>query len=86
LLRDSGLRDSIKVVGRTPIWRKERGYEIKGWLDQHPEVTGYLVFDDDSDMVFDEIKDRLVHCRTAAGFTSDEHNDAVRIHQAFNEA
>jgi len=29
----------------------ERGHEIQEWLDQHPEVTGFVIIDDDSDML-----------------------------------
>lgn len=83
-LREAGLRDSIRVIGVTPVLSKERGYEIKSWLDEHPDVTGFLIFDDDSDMVYDSYMDRLVRCRTMAGFTCDEFQDAVRIHEAFN--
>jgi hypothetical protein len=31
--------------------RCDRGHEIKKWLDTHPEVTGYLILDDDDDML-----------------------------------
>lgn len=29
----------------------ERGVEVKHWLDSHPEVTKYLILDDDSDFL-----------------------------------
>ena len=29
----------------------ERGYEIKDWLDRHPEVKKYAILDDNSDML-----------------------------------
>lgn len=28
-----------------------RGYEIKDWLDRHPEVTKYAILDDNNDML-----------------------------------
>lgn len=39
--------DSGRVIDRTPgsDWG-ERGSEIKEWLDAHPEVTKYVVIDD----------------------------------------
>lgn len=36
-----------------------RGLEIEDWLRSHPEVTEYLILDDDSDMLDDQ-KDRLI--------------------------
>lgn len=32
-----------------------RGYEIKAWLDKHPEVTKYAIVDDDSDMLEEQL-------------------------------
>lgn len=34
---------------------RERGYEIKTWLDAHPEVTSYAIIDDDSDMLPEQL-------------------------------
>jgi hypothetical protein len=31
--------------------RLERGSEIQTWLDDHPEVTTYVILDDDTDML-----------------------------------
>ena len=31
--------------------RCERGNEIQVWLNEHPEVTNYVILDDDSDML-----------------------------------
>lgn len=39
------------VIDKTPILNsKQRGDEIKAWLDEHPEVTRSAVIDDDGDM------------------------------------
>lgn len=47
------------VIDKTPcawdmseggLLGKERGYEIRVWLDHHPEVTDFVVLDDDCDM------------------------------------
>lgn len=29
----------------------ERGHEIQIWIDEHPEITNYVIFDDDNDML-----------------------------------
>lgn len=34
---------------------KERGHEIKDWLDRHPEVTRYAILDDNSDMLEEQL-------------------------------
>ena len=35
--------------------RKERGHEIKAWLDAHPEVERYAILDDNSDMLDEQM-------------------------------
>lgn len=44
------LYDVTPHSGRYPD-RDLRGYEIKDWLDKHPEVTKYAILDDNSDML-----------------------------------
>jgi hypothetical protein len=78
-LRNAGLREGIKVVGATPILHKYRGFEIKQWLEEHPEVTEYLIIDDDCDMVFPELLARFVQCRQGGGFTVDEYGVAMAL-------
>ena len=40
--------DSSRVIGATPKDRlnANRGHEIQWWLDKHPEVTHYIIIDD----------------------------------------
>ena len=40
-----------KVISRTPILNKERGYEIQQWLEENPTIEDFVILDDDSDMV-----------------------------------
>lgn len=60
------------VIGRTRSFRQfsgyrgavglgtyQRGDEIKAWVDEHPNVENFVVFDDDSDM--DAVWDNFVH-------------------------
>ncbi len=43
--------DCAQLLG-SGLWQAaERGYEIQDWLDSHPEVTNYVIFDDDNDML-----------------------------------
>lgn len=42
----------LKTFGTLEYYEaKERGYEIQEWLDSHSEVTNYVIFDDDNDML-----------------------------------
>lgn len=41
--------------------RKERGNEIKTWLLEHPEIINYVILDDDTDML-DEQLPYFVQC------------------------
>ncbi len=43
----------------------QRGWEINAWLDEHPEVTHFVILDDDSDM--DGVPDNFVHTRYPHG-------------------
>ncbi len=42
-------------VGVTGDRKSCRGLEIKEWLDNHPEVTNYVILDDDSDMLEEQM-------------------------------
>lgn len=39
-----------RVYSTTPCLNTARGIEIGAWLAAHPEVTNYVIFDDDEDM------------------------------------
>lgn len=44
-------RYGLSIIGDTPtIYGKERGDEIKQWLDGHSEYESFIILDDDSDM------------------------------------
>jgi hypothetical protein len=81
-LKNGGWWDSVEIVGATPVLHTDRGDEISAWLYEHPEVKEYLIFDDDEDMTVH--MNRLVKCRTSAGFLLDEYLLAESLHKAFN--
>jgi hypothetical protein len=63
-----------EIYDITPIIsRVKRGYEIKKWLNQHPEVKNYVILDDDIDML-PEQKNNFVQ-------TSEniDHDDCIDI-------
>lgn len=57
-----------RIIDVTPILDKDRGLEIKDWMDRHPEVTKYAIIDDDSDML-DEQLPFFVHTTFKLGLT-----------------
>lgn len=42
------------VLGQTPLIRKDRGIEIKKWLEEHPNTEDYVILDDEIFKSFDE--------------------------------
>lgn len=72
ILKNSGL--DIEVIGITPWLQQKRGLEIQTWLNKHPEVTNFVILDDDDDM--DHLSNRLIKCRSSYGFMEDEYQRA----------
>lgn len=72
-----------QVLDKTADWSRkemnglyvaqERGDEIRKWLDEHPEVTSFVVLDDDSDMT--AVRDHHVKTSLFNGGLLDEHVD-----------
>ena len=79
-LRNAGLRESIDIIGRTPVRHTTRGEEITEWLNTCGyEVENYIIFDDDNDM--NEHIDHLIQ-PTQNGFGVTEFSDAVIKHNS----
>lgn len=67
------------IIDVTPSFRDGcRGDEIKYWLDHHPEVTDYVIIDDDADMLEDQ-KKNFVHTSSLHGFQYGDMLWALRI-------
>ena len=76
-LRSSGI-DLNRVIGMTPVFRnlsRERGLEIQKWLDDHPEVSEFVIVDDDSDML--HLMPKLVQTDTRLGLMWDKAADIL---------
>jgi len=70
---------SAAVIDVTPRFPgKPRGEEIQDWLNRHPEVTDYVIIDDDSDMLESQ-KKNFVHTSTLHGFQYGDKLWAMRI-------
>lgn len=56
-LINGGLRDGIKILGKTPdFYDTPRGAEIAAYLEEHPEINYYIIIDDDSDMLPEQME------------------------------
>ena len=84
ILYASGIAKKIDIVDKTPVFHKERGHEIRRWLENNGEkhnVKRVIIFDDDADMVYPELMSRLVQTQQGSGFLMDSFNEASRIHK-----
>lgn len=76
-LRYAGIKKPM--YGITPFSKdRHRGTEIKKWLDDHPEVTNYVILDDDNDML-EEQMNNLVQTHWLTGLTIDNVKQAINI-------
>ena len=78
-LRGGGLRESVKILGATPLPTKDRAEEISEYLAAHPDIGEYLVFDDKDSLVESIHACRLVLCKKERGFGEEEYNAAVAL-------
>lgn len=55
-----------------------RGEEIRMWLEEHPEVTNYVIIDDRTDF-FENQQSHFVHINFYYGITDDDVSKAKQI-------
>jgi hypothetical protein len=73
-----------RMIGTTPICASRyRGDEIKEYLDSHPEVTEFVIIDDDSDMK--PYMDRLVKTENRNGLTFTDAEKVIEMFGGANE-
>lgn len=82
-LINGGLREGVEILGKTKILNSTRGHEIDVYLEEHPEITGYIIIDDCDDFTKEQ-HDRFVETRDDVGFMEHDYNKARRIHYKFN--
>lgn len=83
-LINAGLRDGISIEGCTPVIDMgNRGAEILEYLGEHPDITGYLIFDDLPPGYFTGCEDRLVQCKNGS-FGMPEYMTACSMHNIYN--
>lgn len=72
--------NGIEWIDVTPAYHyKERGDEIRAWLDKHPEVTEFAILDDTADM--SAVNSNFVQTNHKVGLTDE---DLVRIEKILN--
>lgn len=80
-------REEVDNEWKTPrlgyVKGKTRGLEIQDWLSRHPEVTEYLIIDDDSDFL-DEQKPFHIKTDSDEGFSSKNFIDCCNIIDKWN--
>lgn len=69
----TALEDVNVPCGQT----RQRGHEIATWLEEHPDVSKFVILDDDSDMA--HLGQRLVQTTFAQGLTPEHVERAVRM-------
>ena len=72
-----GHKDPEMVAVHGHLERIYRGHEIDLWLRNHPEVTAFVIFDDDSDMAMHG--NRLVQTDCQEGLLDDHVDLAIRV-------
>jgi hypothetical protein len=68
-----------EIIDKTPTVKLSgnRGLEIKAWLDDHPEVTKFVIIDDNSDM--QPLMDYLVQTTWENGLTLENARQAIKM-------
>lgn len=76
---------------RTPsVPNRKRGEEIDVWLKQHPEIMGYVILDDDTDMLENQMAN-FVHTCSTNGLLYDHMHKVkdilgLQIIESYNES
>jgi len=69
-----------EIIDKTPELRGDllvRGHEIQAWVDDHPEVTSFVILDDDNDMAHLDV--RLVRTAFQTGITQENVERALAL-------
>lgn len=79
-LRQQLLPYGLQFIDKTVCLRQEdRGEEIKEWLSRHPEVSYFVILDDDDDFKDEELKKHFVQTTFDSGLLEEHVNKAIEI-------
>lgn len=77
-LKEQLLPYGLEIIDRTiSDARGERGDEIKEWLSRNPDVSHYVILDDDDDMF--DIKDHLIQTTFRKGLLPEHAAKAIEM-------
>lgn len=69
---------AFKHGKREEHFRIYRGVEIEQWLSEHPEVTNYVILDDDGDMLLCQ-KKNFIKTHALRGISNRDVEKAIKI-------
>lgn len=79
-LRQQLLPYGLKFIDKTvSLSREDRGEEIKEWLSRHPEVSHFVILDDDDDFKDEELKKHFVQTTFYRGLLKEHVDKAIEI-------
>ena len=70
--------DPELIIGWTESLHTIRGIEIKEWLDRHPDVINYVILDDSSDMMPEQME-FFVRCDGKVGVSSENYFQMMKL-------
>ena len=70
------LQTDPELVERYYDPKADRGYEIQEWIDNHSELEGYVILDDDSDMLSYQ---HFVQCNGRLGINYEVAKKAIEL-------
>ena len=79
-IRQLGL-SGMTLSGETPqLPEYDRAAEILAYLNEHPEVTHFVIIDDDIDLMkHEELRKHLLHTNYRIGLVKSEIDEAINI-------
>lgn len=76
IFKEQGI--TTDIYDYTPILNKERGLEIKDWLDNNI-CDNFIVIDDKTYDIEPFINKNIVKCRSWVGFSQEEYDEICKI-------
>jgi hypothetical protein len=71
-----GVRPAYILDSTPNLGNAKRGVEIAEWLDDHPEVTHFVILDDDQDM--EDLMDHLILIDPEVGLTDADADEVIK--------
>lgn len=67
----------LATTGNETSEERTREFQILRWLDKHPDVRKFIIFDDTKE--FDVLKGQLIKIRSSVGLTQRDVDKAIEI-------